>query len=125
MSGVGEALAIVSCVAGLIQAYDAGARIIRQIKARRQAHVALPPSDLLEESIEKGKKEIEQVVSEGNKRFGPTFEQGDSTDHTQTLWWTLLTDDSDCHHRTTKDHNRYSECPPRRPHPGQRRRWYY
>ncbi|KAK5452688.1 hypothetical protein LTS15_006836 [Exophiala xenobiotica] len=79
MSGVGEALAIVSCVAGLIQAYDAGARIIRQIKARRQAHVALPPSDLLEESIEKGKKEIEQVVAEGNKRFGPTFEQGDTT----------------------------------------------
>lgn len=79
MSGVGEALAIVSCVAGLIQAYDAGSRIVRQIKARRQAHDALPPSDLLEESIEKGKREIVQVVADGNKRFGSSFEEGDST----------------------------------------------
>lgn len=78
MSGVGEALAIVSCVAGLIQAYDAGARIVRQIKARRQAHDALPPSDLLEESIEKGKKEIEQALAKGNEQFGPTFDKGDS-----------------------------------------------
>ncbi|KIW41233.1 uncharacterized protein PV06_06807 [Exophiala oligosperma] len=78
MSGVGEALAIVSCVAGLIQAYDAGARIVRQIKARRQAHDALPPSDLLEESMEKGKKEIEQALAKGNEQFGPTFEKGDT-----------------------------------------------
>ncbi|KIW14892.1 hypothetical protein PV08_07677 [Exophiala spinifera] len=72
MSGVGEALAIVSCVAGLIQAYDAGARIVRQIKARRQAHDALPPTDRLEETIENGKKEIEQVLAKG------TFDQGDT-----------------------------------------------
>jgi hypothetical protein len=78
MSGIGEALAIVSCVAGLIQAYDAGGRIVKQIKARRQAHGALPPSDLLEESIEKGKREIQAVVSEGNERFGDDFEAGDS-----------------------------------------------
>jgi hypothetical protein len=78
MSIVGEALAIVSCVAGLIQAYDAGSRIVKQIKARRQAHDALPPSDLLEESIEKGKREIEKVVADGNQRFGPSFEEGDS-----------------------------------------------
>ncbi|KIX03725.1 uncharacterized protein Z518_07278 [Rhinocladiella mackenziei CBS 650.93] len=79
MSGVGEALAIVSCVAGLIQAYDAGSRVVKQIKARRQNHDALPPSDLLEESIEKGKREIEQVVAEGNERFGSSFEEGDAT----------------------------------------------
>lgn len=78
MSGVGEVFAIISCVGGLIQAYDAGSRIVRQIKARRQAHGALPPSDLLEESIEKGKREIQQLVDDGNKRFGPTFEEGDS-----------------------------------------------
>ena len=78
MSGVGEVLAIVSCVAGLIQAYDAGSRIVKQIKARRQNHDALPPSDLLEESIEKGKIEITRVVEEGKKRFGPSFEEGDS-----------------------------------------------
>ncbi|EXJ93091.1 hypothetical protein A1O3_01647 [Capronia epimyces CBS 606.96] len=79
MSGIGEALAIVSCVAGLIQAYDAGSRIVKQIKARRLAHDALPPSDLLEESIEKGKREIEQVVADGKNRFGSSFEEGDTT----------------------------------------------
>ena len=78
MSGVGEALAIVSCVAGLIQAYDAASRIVRRIQERRQNHAALPPSDLLEESIEKGKREIEQVVKDGNERFGESFQQGDS-----------------------------------------------
>jgi len=78
MSGIGEVLAIVSCVAGLIQAYDSGSRIVRQIKARRQAHGALPPSDLLEESIDKGKREIQQLVEDGKQRFGPSFEEGDS-----------------------------------------------
>lgn len=78
MSGIGEVLAIVSCVAGLIQAYDAGSRIVKQIKARRQAHGALPPSDLLEQSINKGKREIQQLVEDGKQRFGPTFEEGDS-----------------------------------------------
>lgn len=77
MSGVGEVLAIVSCVAGLIQAYDSGTRIVRQIKARRQAHGALPPSDLLEQSIEQGKREIQKVVEDGKQRFGPSFEEGD------------------------------------------------
>lgn len=78
MSGVGEILAIVSCVAGLIQAYDAGSRVVKQIKQRRQARGALPPSDLLEESIEKGRNEITKMVEDGNKRFGPRFEEGDS-----------------------------------------------
>lgn len=85
MSGVGEALAIVSAVAGLIQAYDAGSRIVKQIKARRAAHEALPPSDLLEESIEKGRRQIVEVVADGNKRFGPSFEEGDSKENLSSL----------------------------------------
>ena len=79
MSGIGEVLAIVSCVAGLIQAYDAGSRIVKQIKVRRRAHGGLPPSNFLEESIDKGRQEIQQLVQDGNKRFGPSFEEGDST----------------------------------------------
>ena len=82
MSGIGEALAIVSCVAGLIQALDAGSRIVKQIKARRQAHRAdgaLPPHDALENTIQQGKHDIQQLVSKGNDRFGPEFEEGDGT----------------------------------------------
>ncbi|KAI1609718.1 hypothetical protein EDD36DRAFT_55125 [Exophiala viscosa] len=91
MSGIGEALAIVSCVAGLIQAYDAGCRIFKQIKARRQNHDALPPSDLLEESFEKGKRQVEEVVADGNKRFGPSFEEGDTTAQLAIMRITIAT----------------------------------
>lgn len=79
MSGV-EIIAIVSCVAGLIEALDAGVRIVRQIKARRAAHRAdgaLPPSDELEKTIEEGKENIQKLVEKGNHRFGPGFEEGD------------------------------------------------
>ncbi|KAI1622528.1 hypothetical protein EDD37DRAFT_651800 [Exophiala viscosa] len=79
MSGVGEATAIVSCGAGLIQIYDTGCRILKQIKARRRAHGALPPLDLLEESFRKSKRLIEEVVVDGKLRFGSSFEEGDET----------------------------------------------
>jgi hypothetical protein len=77
MSGIGEALAIVSCVAGLIQALDAGQHIVKQIKERRQAHRAngaLPPSDRLGETLVQGKRDIEQLVEKGKQRFGDNFE---------------------------------------------------
>ena len=82
MSGVGEIIAIVSCVAGLIEAIDSGTRIVKQIKARRAAHrasgeQALPPSDNLERTLEKGKERIEALVAQGNERFGTEFEAGD------------------------------------------------
>lgn len=82
MSGVGEVIAIVSCVAGLIEALDAGCRIVKNIKERRQAHRAsgaLPPSDELEKTIEGGKESIQRLVAKGNHRFGPEFEEGDGT----------------------------------------------
>ena len=72
MSGV-EVIAIVTLVAGLIEALDAGARIVRQIKERRRNHRAdgaLPPSDDLEKTIEDGKNDIQKLVEKGEKRFG-------------------------------------------------------
>jgi hypothetical protein len=82
MSGVGEVIAIVSCVAGLIEALDAGSRIVKQIKQRRAAHRAagaLPPSEELEKNLEYGKESIKKLVEKGNKRFGPDFALGDGT----------------------------------------------
>jgi len=119
MSGVGEAIAIVSCVAGLIQAYDAGSRIFKQIKARRQAHGALPPLDLLEESLEKGKTQIQDIVADGNERFGSSFENCDS--RTQSLLCPrvlMLTWNSDYANSALSNHDCNAECPPRRPDPG-------
>ena len=82
MSGVGEIIAIVGLVSGLIEALDAGIRITKAIKERRKAHRAdgaLPPSDELEKTIEDGKSSIQKLVQKGNARFGPEFEQGDGT----------------------------------------------
>jgi hypothetical protein len=109
MSGVGEAIAIVSCVAALIQAYDAGSRTLQSIRDRRKAHGALPPSNLLEESLEKGKREIEVVVSDGNKRFGPDFEEGDG-EYPIVHIGSLLTSCSYCATRTPPYHSSYSKC---------------
>ncbi|ETI19348.1 hypothetical protein G647_09180 [Cladophialophora carrionii CBS 160.54] len=77
MSGL-EPLAVVSAVAGILQAYEAGSKIFRQIKARRQAHGALPPTDRLLESLEKGESEVKKAVEEGKLRFGEDFEIGDT-----------------------------------------------
>jgi hypothetical protein len=77
MSGVGEALAIVSCIAGLIQAYDAASRRIEKIKKSRAQRAAPPPPVHLETSVERGKQQIVEVVKEGRERFGDGFEHGD------------------------------------------------
>ena len=96
MSGIGEAIAIVSCVAGLIQALDAGQRIVKQIKTRREAHReagndALPPSDYLEETLEQGKKDIEALVKKGNRKFGSSFEAGDGNWQPRAMGYAVLT----------------------------------
>ncbi|KIW62982.1 hypothetical protein PV04_09866 [Phialophora macrospora] len=77
MSGL-EPLAVVSAVAGILQAYEAGSKILRQIKARRQAHGALPPTDRLLESLGKGESDIKKVVEDGKLRFGEDFEIADA-----------------------------------------------
>jgi hypothetical protein len=91
MSGVGEALAIVSCVAGLIQAYDAASRRIEKIKKSRAQRQAPPPPVDLETSVERGKHQIVEVVKEGRERFGNEFEHGDggSKKHTRKTVLTL------------------------------------
>lgn len=91
MSGVAEALAIVSCVAGLIQAYDAASRRIEKIKKSRAQRAAPPPPVHLETSVERGKQQIVEVVKEGRERFGDGFERGDGTSITQAREAVLTT----------------------------------
>jgi hypothetical protein len=74
MAGVGEAIATVSCVAGLIQAYDAAARRIEQIKIRKAQRRAPPLPVSLETSVERGRQQIKDAIEEGKERFGENFE---------------------------------------------------
>lgn len=64
--GVGEPTAIISSVAGLLEALDAG--------SRRATTGALPHSEELEQIFGDGKTSIRELVEKGNKRFGPEFE---------------------------------------------------
>ena len=72
-----EVIAIVACVAAVVSAYRDGTVIVRRIKEKRRARKALPPTILLEESLEKGSREVEEAKENGVKRFGPEFAIGD------------------------------------------------
>ncbi|KAK6366467.1 uncharacterized protein PV06_02548 [Exophiala oligosperma] len=77
MSGVEIGIAVVGAIAALITAYKDAGGIVGNIKARRKAKGALPPSFALEESLKEGQEEIERITAKGIQRFGTDFEQGD------------------------------------------------
>ncbi|KIX99711.1 uncharacterized protein Z520_04347 [Fonsecaea multimorphosa CBS 102226] len=107
MSGAEIGIAVIGAVAALITAYkDAGA-IVENIKERRKAKGALPPSVALEESIQEGHQEIEKITAKGIRRFGPTFEQGDDIAHRALQTLTIEVQASFLHHLmlASKDDN--------------------
>jgi len=77
MSGLEIGLAVVGAIAALITAYKDAGSIVENIKEKRKARGALPPTIELEESINKGREEIESITNFGRQRLGPSFEQGD------------------------------------------------
>ena len=77
MSGAEIGIAVIGAVAALITAYRDAGSIVENIKERRKAKGALPPSVALEESLEEGHQEIEKITAKGVQRFGTDFEQGD------------------------------------------------
>jgi len=77
MSGAEIGIAVIGAVAALITAYKDAGSIVENIKERRKARGALPPSVALEQSIHEGHQEIEKIASQGVQRFGTDFEQGD------------------------------------------------
>lgn len=80
MAGV-EAVATVSCVAGLIGTLDVGCRIVKQIKERRadRTFFAFHAFNYLEGTIKDARNSIQESVDKGNERFGLIFEAGDQT----------------------------------------------
>lgn len=73
-----EVVAIISCVAAVVSAYRDGQVIVQRIKEKRRERKALPPTILLEESLQKGSQAVEEAKENGVKRFGPEFAVGDS-----------------------------------------------
>ncbi|KAL8701757.1 MAG: hypothetical protein Q9224_000350 [Gallowayella concinna] len=72
-----EAIAIIGCIAAVVSAYKDGGAIVDRIKQNRLARQAPPPTKLLEESLVRGPRAVEEAKENGIERFGPRFAEGD------------------------------------------------
>lgn len=71
------AIAIISCIAAVVSAYRDGGAIVDRIKQKRLARQAPPPTRLLEESLARGPRAVEEAKENGIERFGPKYAAGD------------------------------------------------
>ncbi|KAL8949262.1 MAG: hypothetical protein Q9222_004618 [Ikaeria aurantiellina] len=72
-----EAIAVIGCIAAVVSAYRDGGAIVSKIKQKRLARHALPPTRLLEESLARGPKAVEEAKENGIERFGSKYATGD------------------------------------------------
>ncbi|KAL8797623.1 MAG: hypothetical protein Q9182_007173 [Xanthomendoza sp. 2 TL-2023] len=72
-----EAIAIIGCIAAVVSAYKDGRLIVDRIKQKRLARQAPPPTTLLEESLVRGPRAVEEAKENGIERFGSRFATGD------------------------------------------------
>ena len=72
-------LAVVAAIASIVSAFNDGNSIVRQIKDKRKARKALPPTKYLEESLTSGPPAIEAEKDNGLREFGLLFGNGDRT----------------------------------------------
>ncbi|KAL8760648.1 MAG: hypothetical protein Q9184_003185 [Pyrenodesmia sp. 2 TL-2023] len=68
-----EAIAIIGCVAAVVSAYHNGEAIVQKIKQKRVATQAPPPPRLLEDSLARGPRAVEEAKETGVERFGTRY----------------------------------------------------
>ncbi|KAI4192907.1 MAG: hypothetical protein LQ346_004087 [Caloplaca aetnensis] len=68
-----EAIAIIGCVAAVVSAYRDGGAIVDRIKQKRSGRKAPPPPRLLEDSLARGPKAVEEAKETGVERFGEKY----------------------------------------------------
>ena len=83
MSGIGEAITVIACIAALVSAYKDGGTILSKIRDRRAKRGGLPPTKVLEEELKRGEHDIEAAAKDGRDHYGHAFELGDGTLNTQ------------------------------------------
>ena len=77
MSVVGEVVSVIACVAAIVSAYKDGAQIIQRIKDKRKKGQGHPPTEELENSLNRGARAVEEAQEDGIKKFGAAFQYGD------------------------------------------------
>jgi hypothetical protein len=68
---------VAEAVDALIAAYDNAADLIENIKEKRKVRRAPPLDDALEEAVQDGHFEIQNIQARGVRKYGASFEQGD------------------------------------------------
>ncbi|KAL8886215.1 MAG: hypothetical protein Q9192_006522 [Flavoplaca navasiana] len=68
-----EAIAIIGCIAAVVSAYRDGGVIVDKIKQKRLARQAPPPPRLLEVSLARGPRAVEEAKESGIERFGNKY----------------------------------------------------
>ncbi|KAL8941534.1 MAG: hypothetical protein Q9211_001781 [Gyalolechia sp. 1 TL-2023] len=68
-----EAIAIIGLVAAVVSAYHDGAVIVDKIKQKRAVREAPPPPKLLEDSLARGPRAVEEAKETGVERFGTRY----------------------------------------------------
>ncbi|KAI4271487.1 MAG: hypothetical protein LQ337_005967 [Flavoplaca oasis] len=68
-----EAVAIIGCIAAVVSAYRDGGVIVDKIKQKRLARQAPPPPRLLEVSLARGPRAVEEAKESGVERFGDKY----------------------------------------------------
>lgn len=77
MSGIGEAVGIIACVAAVVSAFRDGSAILAKIKERRKKRGGLPPASFVENELKSAGDTIEDAAREGVDHYGKAFEVGD------------------------------------------------
>ncbi|KAL8990710.1 MAG: hypothetical protein Q9169_008058 [Polycauliona sp. 2 TL-2023] len=68
-----ETLAIIGCIAAVVSAYRDGGIIVDKIKQKRLARQAPPPPRLLEDSLARGPRAVDEAKETGIERFGDRY----------------------------------------------------
>ncbi|KAL8840411.1 MAG: hypothetical protein Q9176_003909 [Flavoplaca citrina] len=68
-----EAIAVIGCIAAVVSAYRDGGVIVDKIKQKRLARQAPPPPRLLEVSLARGPRAVEEAKESGIERFGNKY----------------------------------------------------
>lgn len=68
-----EAIAIIGCIAAVVSAYRDGGAILDKIKEKRVARRAPPPPRLLQDSLARGPRAVEEAKDTGIERFGTKY----------------------------------------------------
>jgi len=72
-----EVVAVIGCVAAIVQAFQQGDMLVKRLRVKRAARKKGLPPEQLEASLALGPPAVRQGFDSGTSRYGTAFEAGD------------------------------------------------